>query len=156
MKKRLVNVSYTFKTGDKEYTESQVVSVKVESGATDKSEAAERLAVETVGKWFRSEYPESECSRITGRVILEATLYAIITGAIQEREEDSYSAEMSLDRIDQLIGEMKTYTDRVVLNGWAPTETIEYFAGRPGHARYYVNTFEDPDNHDRYTVIKWG
>lgn len=151
MKKRLVNVSYTFKTGDKEYTESQVVSVKVKSGATDKSEAAERLAVETVEKWFRSEYPESECSRITGRVILEATLYAVITGAIKELKEDGYSSEISIDRIEQLIDETKPYTDRLVLNGWAPIETIQHFWVL-GH---YVNTFEDPDNKDQYTVIKW-
>jgi hypothetical protein len=117
MKRKIVNVNYTFKTGGNTYNESQIVTIKVDGIAKPKAEEIERLAVETVEIWFRATYPKSECIKISGRVPLEKTYFASVHS---HNAEDGYSADLSVDRIEQLIEETKPYTDRLVLNGWAP------------------------------------
>lgn len=151
-------MNYEFTTGDEKFSHSRLMSIKFDPKSKPTEEDFTEFAYHKSKAWFAKRYTESTLTHVICEPAIEGTLDEVtVTRAAQSDPlEDGYSAEMSLDRIDQLIGEMKPYTDRVVLNGWASPDTIRYFAGRPGHPRYYVNTFEDPDNHDRYTVIKWG
>lgn len=151
MKKKIILVNYVFTTGSERYEQSVLVSLKYEYEGQYTVEQEENAAIEAVIQWFKTRYPESELLSVVPNHTISATMNSIR----QTVENDGYSAEMTIDRIDQLIAEMKPYNDRLVLNGWAPMDTITYFKGRPGRPRYYVNTFEDPDSKDKYTVIKW-
>lgn len=147
MKKKFVLVNYAFTTGDHEYQNAKLVSIRFEGGIPDLN--AVILAEKRVESWFRNTHPESTLNHVIGGETLEATY--LLRDELTKKPDDGYSSDMSIDRIEQLLEETKPYTDRLVLNGWAPMETIEHFQAR-GH---YVNTFEDPDNKDQYTVIKW-
>jgi hypothetical protein len=148
MKKKIILVNYDFTTGDERHSDSVLVSLKYDrEGQYTKVEERDK-AVETVFDWFEKQYPES---KIVSIVPIHTITAAMDKPVLDAQKEDGYSADLSTDRIEQLIEETKPYTDRLVLNGWAPVKTIEHFQ----KADYYVNTIQDADNKDKYTIIKF-
>lgn len=150
MKKRLLTVNITYMVGEQKYTTSRLASLKFDPKKTPSDDAFCKRACEVTRKNFNATFPYLDVVGIDSHVAIEADF--VESEECRDPLEDGYSSEISIDRIEQLVEETKPYTDRLVLNGWAPMETIEHFQAR-GH---YVNTFEDPDNKDQYTVIKWG
>ena len=72
--------------------------------------------------------------------------------AVEIDHRDHYDIEgMSIDNILQLVEETKRYTDFVALKGWPDLSLIEDLQKR----RLYVNTIQDADTKDNYTVIKF-
>lgn len=142
---------FEFETAGQKYLDFDLITIKFDKILDE--EAGRKAAEETATRWFKERGTDAVLLSCVAKHTRELIYWPDNKVPVSAADplEDGYSAEMSLDRIDQLIGEMKPYTDRVVLNGWAPSETVEHFQDR----LYYVNTFEDPDNKDQYTVIKW-
>jgi len=149
--KKLLLASFNFTTGGIGYSSIRLVAVK--SGKKTDLEYI-KDAEKIFAKWFPKVHPESSLNHviILPAITDDSTLPLVDNNVAESTPEDGYSADMSVDRIEQLIEETRPHTDRLVLNGWAPMKTIEYFQ-KLGH---YINTIQDADNKDNYTIIKWG
>jgi hypothetical protein len=147
MKKKIILVNYNFTIGDERHRDSVLVSLKYDKEGQYTETQEREKAIETVLEWFEKMYPES---KIVSVVPNHAITAAMDKPVLNADKEDGYGADLSIDRIEQLIEETKHYTDRLVLNGWAPMATILHF-----QKGYYVNTIQDADNKDNYTIIKW-
>jgi hypothetical protein len=156
----IVLVNYAFTTGENEYRESKLVSVRFEDRPTDQD--VRMFAEDSVQKWFPTIYPESKLDHVMASMPLEVTftpgkrpktrLNSEDLRALRLFKEDGYSANMSFDNIYQLVEETGPYTDRLVLNGLAEYSTIEAFED----LGCYVNTMRDESDGSNYTVIKWS
>jgi hypothetical protein len=147
--KKLLLASFYFSTGETEYSAQRLVLV---DSAPSKTELEDIYEAERIFQpWFSGTFPESKLDHVM--ILPPITAEGVSFGSPEgsATNEDGHGANLSIDRIEQLINETRPYTDRVVLNGWAPVKTIEHFQ----KVGYYVNTIQDADNKDNYTVIKF-
>jgi hypothetical protein len=162
MKKRLFLVNYGFTTADSAYNEYKLVSIKFE-GQMDE-EWGRQLAETQVKHWFDTTFNESVLTKVIASTALEAsypqnkvanTTVNLADAARKARinpNEDGYDAEMSIDRIHQLISETAPYTGTLVLNGGATGDTLEALE----KSGFHVNTIVDADDKRVYTIIRWS
>jgi hypothetical protein len=148
MKKKLIPVQIDLKDGQREFQISQIVSLRYDKESHEETEL--KSVIDACVAWAGKCYPDVLVVKVTPFPMIYAEISGY--GSSSSTPEDGYSADLSIDRIEQLIEETKPYTDRLALNGWAPIKTIEHFQ-KVGH---YVNTIQDADNTDNYTIIKWG
>jgi hypothetical protein len=164
MKKRLFLVNYGFTTAGREYNEYKLVTIKFE-GQMDE-EWGRQLAEAQVSVWFDKTFNESALTKVIASTALEvsysqrnasnaATAASMAEAARNARinpNKDGYDAEMSIDRIHQLIEETAPYTGTLVLNGGATGDTLEALE----KSGFHVNTIVDADDKRVYTIIRWS